>query len=230
MYSFTNEEMDELRKKRLYRITNDAWNRSSVNHPDNVGYLIGHISDLQPKTYEEWEKYFYKNIANENKLIEYAERFRDFVFADSDIMKVYNYHHLHFAVFYKMVVCRLIYETWLGYSAEVEIGEVVAGRLRAAGHSVRMEKLSPKDDNKYAVDFLLFINNRLLCGVQVKSENYIKSNKLIVQNTIKMNKKKNKKFEEDFGVPVKYAFYKRVGFSECVLVNNDIVQTIENLI
>lgn len=230
MRKFTTEEFDALKEKYLYRITNRAWNESGVNHPDNVGYLMSHIGELCPKTYEEWEDYFYKNIADHDKLVEYAERFRDFIFADAFIMKKYNYHHLHFDVFYKMVVCRLIYETWQGYFAEVETGRILVQKLRENGYNVKTDKLSPKDDNKYAVDFLFYNKDRLICGVQVKSENYHKSNQQIVQDTIKMNLRKNEKFTEEYGVPVLYAFYKRINSTTCILADDAIVEDIERLI
>lgn len=230
MYKFTTEEFDTLRKEYFYRITNRAWNESGVNHPDNVGYLMSHIGDLHPRTYEEWEEYFYKNIADHNKLMEYTERFRDFVFADTFIMKKYNYHHLHFDVFYKMVVCRLIYETWQGYFAEVETGRILVKKLKDDGFQVKVDKLSPKDDNKYAVDFFLYSEEQLICGIQVKSENYHKSNQQIVQDTIKMNSKKNERFSEEYGVPVLYAFYKRINSTTCVLADDDVVEDVERLL
>lgn len=222
MYNFTREEFEELRKKHLYRITNGAWNKSGINHPDNIGYLINHIGNLQPESYEEWKGYFYKNIANQNKLLEYAKRFRDFIYEDSFVMSQYNYHYLHIKVFYEMVACRLIYETWLGYSAEVETGKILDCKLKECGFPVKMDKLSPKEDNKYAVDFLLYYKDRLICGVQVKSENYLKSKQKIVQDTIETNKKKNKIFSEVYGVPVQYAYYRRIASAEYKLINNPI--------
>ena len=103
-------------------------------------------------------------------------------------------------------------------------------RLETDGYKVMSTPMSPEDDNKYAVDFLIYQNGQLICGVQIKSENYHKSHLGIVHSTIKTNERKNEKFVRDYGVPVFYAFYKRVESNDCALADETVIEEIENLL
>jgi hypothetical protein len=209
VYTFTPEEYESLREERWYRVTNGAWNNSGINHPDNIGYLMHHIGNLKPAIYTEWEDYFYGAIANKEKMLNFAYRFRRFVLRDTTISECFDYASLDIEVYYKMVACRLIYETWLGYFAEVTAGKLLIKHLKRLGYSARLESLKPEDDNKYAVDYLLYYADELICGVQVKSCNYHKSKQDIVSRTIVQNTKKNELFTSVFKVPVHYVYYRR---------------------
>lgn len=223
VYTFTSEEYEALRKKRWYKVTNGAWNNSGINHPKNIGYLMHHIGTLRPKIYSEWEEYFYKEIASKEKLLCYADKFKSFVLKDEAICNSFDYLSLSAETYYNMVTCRLIYETWLGYFAEVATGKILTKRLKNFGYQIELRPLSPENDNKYAVDYLLYYSDKLICGVQVKSCNYHKSKQNIVKQTIIENENKNRLFTSIFRVPVHYVYYKRpddqhVGYS---LIDSD---------
>ena len=228
MYDINPKTLYNIRSKFWYRATNGAWNRSGVNHPKNIGYLMEHIGRLKPDVYKDWERYFFNNIADPDKLLELTYTFRTFVLEDKEIGERFDYTKLDIGAYYQMTACRLIYETWLGYLAERETGKIVVRLLDESGCPVVAEGLSPENDNKYAVDFLLYHGGKLVCGLQVKSENYLKSKQGIVSQTIDHNHQKNERFTSVYGVPVKYAFYRRVG-EQHFLVNEDVIVEIKSL-
>ena len=230
MYSFTAEEFEQLRIKKLYKKTNQAWNDSGINHPKNVGYLMNHIGNLRPQNYEEWEEYFYTNILSKNALLQSAKKFRKFVLKDLGDYPDFDYSKLSDKCYYKMVVCRLIYETWIGYFAEEETKKLLVLELFKDNFEIGVKQLSPEDDNKYAVDFLIYYNGVLICGMQVKSVNYEKSETPILLKTKETNHKKNQMFSKEFGVPVQYVYYERKSPDEYEIANLDIVSVIEKML
>ena len=129
----------------------------------------------------------------------------------------------------EMVECRLIYETWLGYFAEKETCRLLITALKSDGYIAVAQHLPPKDDSQYAIDFLLYNGPFLRCGIQVKSEYYSKSIQPIVQTTIEINKKKNEKFIELTGIPIRYIYYRRVASESYIIANRKVVEEIESI-
>ena len=212
MHTYSIKEYESLRNKYWYRLTNGAWNASGINHPQNIGYLMFHIGNLRPNSYEVWEEYFYNKIAGKGKLLEYAKKFKTFVLRDKCITDRFDYASLDLETYYNMVTCRLVYETWLGYFAEVAAGKLLSSCLTEKGYNIKLKPLKPEDDNKYAVDYKLYYADKLICGVQVKSCNYHKSNQDIVKKTISSNEKKNQLFTSLYHVPVHYIYYKCLNY------------------
>lgn len=195
-------DFDYMRKQKWYNDTNASWNKSGVNHPDNIGYLCAAVQELEPPNYEEWKKYFKKNIADDKKIFELAMTFKEQVLKDFSGSGFYTY--MLDDLYIQMTECRLIYETWLGYHAEVfTINEVLK---QLPGYSYR--HLSPKEDNMFAVDYVLQKDDVDICGIQVKSVKYRDSKRDILTQTKEMNKKKNMKFTKKYQLPVFYVYYK----------------------
>lgn len=230
MYSFTEEEFEELKENRWYKKTNGAWNQSGVNNPKNVGYVIEHITECNPENYKEWEDYFFEKVTNKEKIKGFSTIFRNAIFSDAELMKFFDYSSLDEKEFCKMVECRLIYETWLGYFAEQEACRTFLGLLEKDGYHTTTRHMSPCDDNKYAVDFLLYDDETLVCGLQIKPHTYYKSDLPIVKDTIKTNEKKNTMFVEKYRVPVEYLYYRRMPSHEYRLIKNGAVERTEKLL
>lgn len=179
---------------------------SGINNPSNIGFLMPQISKLRPKKYEEWEKYFLKNIASPDKMKKFAYQFAD--------MLEDKYKNENILCY---VYCRLIYETFLGYISECKAAKKFLALMRNEGYNIKQYGLSGYDDNKYAVDRIEYINGIPLFGIQIKSVNYKKSKRDILIKTKEINKRKNELFFKEKGIPVFYVFYD--SNNECVIVN-----------
>lgn len=213
---------DYMRKQKWYGDTNASWNKSGVNHPDNIGYLCAAIQELEPESYEDWENHFKTNIANDKKIRELAMTFKHQVLQDFCNSSIYT--DMQDEIYIQMTECRLIYETWLGYHAEMFTITELLNQL--PGYACK--HLSPKDDNKYAVDYILQKDGINICGIQVKSTNYRDSNRNILRRTKAVNKKKNSKFMEKYNIPVYYIYYKRThsGIAADQLSLDEVVVTV----
>lgn len=202
---------EKLRKDRDFKKTNMLWNYSHINHPKRIGYLIDYISKANPQTYKEWETYFHQNIADKDKIQQLAVEFQDFVLKNNSTP---IYANKPFSFFVNSVECRLIYETWLGYIAEA----TAMKEIKKMFPNVDVKKTSKENDNKYAVDYILAYQNTDICGIQLKSIYYKTNNSPILMQTKAMNLKKNKKFTEEYNIPVITCFYERV------FVNNNTIK------
>ena len=193
---------ESLRQNPDFKQTNASWNKSKINHPKNVGYLMDTIYSISPKNYTEWESYFLSNIYSRDKIKETALKFKDFILQES---KLERYKYFSDEFFIDCIECRLIYETWLGYAAEL----AVINQLKDLNPGINFTHMLCEDDFKYAVDCMLHKDGKLKCGIQIKSEYYMINNSPILKSTKYTNKQKNKEFEEEYKVPVITCYYKR---------------------
>ena len=230
MYTFTTDEFEELKTLRWYKDTNGAWNESGINNPLNIGYAIEYIAECKPEKYEEWESYFYEKMANKEKILEFSKIFKETILKDKALMYRFDYASLEEKEFCKMVECRLIYETWLGYFAEKESCRLLLELLAKDGYKATVKHMTPQEDNKYAVDFLLCDGETPVCGLQIKPDTYRKSTLYAVQEAIKMNNKKNTMFIEKYRIPVEYVYYKKTEPYVYRLVNNGVLKNVESLL
>lgn len=226
----TTECYEKIRKLKKYRATNGAWNHSKINHPSNIGYLMDGIKKCAPSRYEDWERYFYENFASKEQMKTYAQKFRSYVLKDKELTAGFDYEGESPEFFLQAVECRLIYETWLGYRAEKFVLALLHKKIKSVYSDAQLEDPSAIDDNKYAVDSIVRINGRRICGIQVKSMNYLLGNFDMLTQTKIENNQKNKSFTLRYNIPVIYAYYHRdknkLRFVNC----NEVIQSIGELL
>lgn len=190
---------------------------------------MDHIAKCNPKNYKEWESYFFEKVTNKEKIKEFAAIFRNVIFSDKELMRFFDYSSLDESEYCKMVECRLMYETWLGYIAERESCKCLIDLLKKDKYEITIKRLSPYEDNKYAVDFFVYCAEGLVCGIQIKPDTYYKSKQPAVKQAITDNEKKNKGFVEKYKTSVEYVYYKKLSANDYRLVNNGVVERIEKL-
>lgn len=78
------------------------------------------------------------------------------------------------------------------------------------------------DDNKYGVDYEIYKQDQLICGLQIKPESYISNNNM---SSHRINLKKNKQYYEDFGVEVLYVYSDKRG----IIKNFEIIELISKM-
>lgn len=94
---------------------------------------------------------------------------------------------------------RTICQTWNG----VIIRErKTIDSLRKSFPTLSFRKTDGDFDYEYAVDYQLFLNDSLICGIQIKPASYANSEASYVLNAKAANKRKNDNYTNHFGVPV----------------------------
>ena len=94
---------------------------------------------------------------------------------------------------------RVICETWNGIILR-EINTIKM--LNLIYDNKFLFKKTNEFDMEYAVDYEIYYNNKLLCGIQIKPPSYETSNAEYILRAKKCNKEKNTKYKEKFGVEV----------------------------
>lgn len=122
-----------------------------------------------------------------------------------------------YAVFY-----RVIAESWNGVVVrERNTMDALQIELKKQGVIVSCKKTSGRIDYKYEVDYELFKNDTLLCGIQVKPPSYLQDTPYL-RETKEVNEYKNRKYKQDYKVDVFYVYSKTNG----EIVNEEVIEEI----
>lgn len=120
---------------------------------------------------------------------------------------------------------RVLDETWLGVERELNTKQTLQNLMP----KYEVRDVSIEIDRKYAVDFEIYLNDKLFLAVQVKSSKYHMNTSDILLRTKSYNSDKNKKYQDMYGVPVINVYSDLIGricnleeFNNCVSteVNN----------
>lgn len=121
------------------------------------------------------------------------------------------------------VMFRVLGETWNGIVVrEQNTSKTLNKKLTDMGYSVEIRKTEGSFDYKYEVDFEAFIEDSLICGIQVKPDSYRRGTTKELIITKQINKVKNDKYEDGFGKRVYYVYSKTDG----TIINNEVVESI----
>lgn len=124
-----------------------------------------------------------------------------------------------YAVFY-----RVIAETWNGIMGrEVNTINALEKLLNKKGYILKFKKTDGMFDYNYEVDYQIFSEDRLICGLQIKPESY-KKNSPELQIAKEINKEKNNKYRRDFNKKVFYIYSTHHGYIENIDVINKIIK------
>lgn len=104
------------------------------------------------------------------------------------------------------VYYRVLGETWNGVIREKQCFDQIQLLLP----QVRIQKVDPSFDHTYAVDGLLYRDQELLFGVQIKPNSYM-STKPYILKARRSNVRKNEKFTKKYKVPVLDLYYDHQG-------------------
>lgn len=183
----------DTRSDPLYKSTIGVWNDCHFNSRTSIGYSMKLIKECRPRTPQDWETYYLKsgeegkrsiqNIPNNTSkktqsllakdinanhgktaedLEEIAKRFRG-ALASAGINvspeQAFNYTYI-----------RAIDEAWIGYKREMTAERALARFCR--DNSLTLSSSSTHTDLKRGVDYEIYQNGKLVCGVQVKGSAY----------------------------------------------------------
>lgn len=208
--NFLNAE--EVRNSSLFRHSNKYWNMYGYNSRANIGHLMKIINKMRPISLDDWVHDYtqsgkeYERLLKKGSTLDPAEYGRSesqLRTIASDFRKDLMAHGLRidFDTAYRFVLIRVLYETWIGYSREKRVYNMLKTAFNGA-YEVRHTE--PSIDIEMAVDFEVLKDGQLILGLQVKGNNSSEA-------TLKMNKRKNARYISQYGVPVFYVSCSRTG-------------------
>jgi hypothetical protein len=198
-------------------ILNSVLNRFQLNFKRNVGPTSESIRKCSPKTVEEWEAYYYKNVKSKEHITELGKKLyvkiTEVVQAELDDISEQDC--------IEYMINLVIYRTFDGYMTEIE---TIYGQLERI-LNVKIEPAPDEWDRLFNVDFYIKINEKHI-GLQIKpvSEG-IQLPEIFKERSIQ--EETHKQFTEEFGGKVFYIFSTKIeGKKE--IVNKEVINEIKS--
>ena len=193
-------------------ILNSAMNRFQLNFKRNVGATSESIRKCEPKTLDEWEHYYYKNVRSKEHIVELGKRLYVKIteVIQSEVEEITQNDCI--AYLKNLVINR----TYDGYRTEIV---TIYGQLEQE-LGIKIEPAPDKWDRRYNVDFFIKIRDSYI-GIQIKpvSEG-IQLPQIFKEKEIQ--KRSHKDFEKAFGGKVFYVFSIKQG-NKKVIFNQDVI-------
>jgi hypothetical protein len=197
-------------------ILNSVMNRFQLNFKRNVGPTSESIRKCSPKTVQEWEEYYFKNVKTKEHIIELGKKLyikiTEVVQAELD--EITERDCIDYMI--NLVINR----TYDGYMTEIE---TIYGKLeKEIGEKI--EPAPDEWDRLFNVDFFIKIGERYI-GIQIKPVNEgIQLPQIFKERAIQ--EETHKKFTEVFGGKVFYIFSTTIN-SKKEIVNKEIIDEIK---
>jgi hypothetical protein len=108
------------------------------------------------------------------------------------------------------VKIRVLDEIFIGIEREVN----TIKKLQYMFPQAIFKEVSVEMDSKYAVDYEVYMEGKLVVALQIKSSHYKNDNQVVLQETKSFNHNKNREYKKAFGVDVIYVYSNENGFIE----------------
>jgi len=174
-----------------FRRTNGLWNDMRLNARSNIGTVSELINQKTFLCKEEWEEYYYEHGRSREYLAQVGQRLHDIASQVFDISLDECIECVRF---------RVICETWNGII--VREANTVNRLSQMFGDKFLFKKTEGKIDTEYAVDYEMYFDDKLMCGIQIKPNSYLNSNEDYVLEAKKYNEERNGIYSKLFGVSV----------------------------
>lgn len=196
-------------------ILNTAINRWGLQKKKMVGAVSDEIRKCSPKTIEEWENYYYKNVRPKNHLIEIGKKLYIKI---SEVLKA-EIDQITEEDCINYVINLVINRTFEGYTTEKKtVYEQLQDIL-----GVKIEPAPDEWDRLYNVDFYIKIKDKYI-GLQIKPTGYAFIPQIINE---KINQEKtHKKFTERYGGKVFYIYSIKEGDKKTIY-NKEVIEDIK---
>ncbi len=124
---------------------------------------------------------------------------------------------------------RIICETWNGIAIrEQKTKETLEKAFKNEGYTILLIDTSGFFDYQYAVDFEVYWEGHIICGLQIKPHSY-KSKKEYIEKAHKINIKKNSEYTKKYGRLVFYVYSNLSGEINNVDVISQITREIKSI-
>lgn len=174
-----------------FRKTNSIWNMLGLNSPKVIGMVSDLINQRSFSKKEDWENYYYEYGRSKEYLRKVAKKLYENLPDNLD---------LSLDDCFNCVWYRIIGETWNGIIFREK--NTVNQLSKIYNNIFKFKKTNDRLDNNYAVDYEVYYNNELICGLQIKPTSYNESNANYIMQAKKTNLEKNLKYIEIYNVPV----------------------------
>ena len=196
-------------------ILNSTMNRFQLNFKRNVGPTSESIRQYGPKTIEEWQEYYFKNVRSKEQIENFGKKL--YVKITEVIQAEVNAITEQDCIDY---ITRLVIDrTFDGYMREIN---TIYGQLEnALGEKV--EPAPDEWDRLFNVDFFVKIKEKYI-GIQIKPVNQgIQLSQIFKEKAIQQ--KSHQKFSEKYGGKVFYVFSSTINKQKGI-INKEVIDEI----
>ena len=198
-------------------ILNSATNRFQLNFSRNVGKVSEEIRKCSPKTMQDWENYYFKNVKTREHLIELGRKLYIKIseVLDAEIKSITEQDCIDY------IINLVINRTFEGYKTEKQ---TIYGQLQ----EILKEKIEPAPDEwdrLYNVDFYIKIKNNYI-GLQIKPASGVSHISEIYKER-NLQAETHKKFQNKYGGKVFYVISIKKGDKK-EIYNKEVINEIKD--
>lgn len=229
-----------IRRSKLFKMTNSIWNKNNFNHTIRIGhlmYLYKESGCSSPKDFEVWylgngeerikriyqlskdkqenllnfntsRKYLSLEEIDINKLMGRTTKELETLIKDFKLIIIKENIEIDLKTVEEFVYIRLFYETHLGFVRERE----TINRLKNLFPHFTFKETCANDDIKYSIDVEVLSEDKLICGLQIKSVKYQQHNEGIMKEVKCYNAKKHEKYHKKTNCCIFYVYSRATGF------------------
>jgi len=195
-------------------ILNQANMRWGLTKKSRVGPVSELMRKCAPKSLNEWEDYYYKNVYPKEHLENLGRRLciKITEVCQAEIESITEKDCIDF------IINLVINRTYDGYQSEIQ---TIYGQLEQA-LGVKVEPAPDEWDRGYNVDFFIKVNDKYI-GLQIKPAGYAYITQII--NELEFQKRTHEKFTKRYGGKVFYVISVKEGKKK-VIYNPEVIEEI----
>lgn len=196
-------------------VLNSATNRFQLNFKRNVGATSEAIRKCEPKSLEEWQKYYFANVRTEEQIVELGKK----LYVKITEVLVAEIDEITEEDCINYIKELVIDRTYDGYVREIK---TIYGQLQEI-LGVKIEAAPDEWDRLFNVDFFIKINEKYI-GLQIKPVSHTSSiPEIYKEKEIQHNT--HVEFSKKYGGKVFYLFSCKSGDKK-IIVNTEVIDEI----
>ena len=197
-------------------VLNSATNRFQLNFKRNVGATSEAIRKCAPKSLQEWQEYYFKNVRSKEHIVDLGKK----LYVKISEVLVAEIEEITEEDCINYIKELVIDRTYDGYVREIKtIYEQLQEILK-----VKIEPAPDEWDRLFNVDFFIQINGKYI-GLQIKPESKVHSIPEIYKERV-IQHKSHIEFTKKYGGKVFYVFSCKQGDKK-IIVNTEVIDEIK---
>jgi len=196
-------------------ILNSAINRWGLQRKKQVGAVSDEIRKCSPKTVEDWQKYYFRNVYPKERLVEIGKKLYIKI---SEVLRA-EIESITEEDCIDYVINLVINRTFDGYITEKQ---TIYGQLQDI-LGVKIEPAPDEWDRLFNVDFYIKIEEKYI-GLQIKPVGYAFITQMIKEQ--ELQKQTHRQFTDKYGGKVFYIYSIKEGDKK-VIHNKEVINEIK---
>ena len=198
-------------------VLNSATNRFQLNFKRNVGATSESIRKCAPKSLEEWQNYYFKNVRSQDHIVELGKK----LYIKITEVLVAEIDEITEEDCINYIKALVIDRTYDGYIREIKtVYEQLQDVL-----NMKIEPAPDKWDRLFNVDFYIEISGQFI-GLQIKPVSQVSSIPEIYKEQ-EIQQRTHIKFTQQYGGKVFYLYSCKIGDKK-IIANEDVIEEIQN--